>query len=64
MRPLERSVLSTVARPDAITPDERLNCWRYWQLGVGPSRWMFVVVGWSTVPAQIVTAYPKRKDPI
>lgn len=64
LMPIRALVLGTVARPDAITPDSRLNRWRYWQRDVGPSRWMLVVVGWSTRPAQIVTAYGTRKDPI
>lgn len=60
----EQEILATVSRPDVITPDSRPNRWRYWQLGIGPSRWMFVVVGWSTRPAQIVTALSRREDPI
>lgn len=62
--PFEEEVLATVEWPDAITPDGKLGRWRYWRRGVGPSQWLFVVVGWSTVPAQIITAIGKDKDPI
>lgn len=60
----ERELLHAVAWPDVITPDNRLNRWRYWVRGVGPSRWMLIVVGWSTRPAHVITAHGERRDPI
>ncbi|ADB53925.1 hypothetical protein Cwoe_5520 [Conexibacter woesei DSM 14684] len=47
-----------------MTPDRTLGRWRYWRRGAGPIRWLFVVVGWNTVPAQIITAFGNREDPI
>jgi hypothetical protein len=36
---------------------------RYFARGVGPSRWLLVVVSYEQVPARIVSAFAYRKDP-
>jgi len=56
-------VLHAVREPDVITPDPHRGRWRYWQSGVGPSRWLYVVVDWNAAEPYVVTAYGKRKDP-
>lgn len=62
MLPFLEEALQTIRRPDVITPD-REGRWRYWRRGVGPSRWIFVVVEWIAAEPHVVTAYAKRKDP-
>jgi hypothetical protein len=64
MLPLMDEVLRVVRWPDVITPDPKAGRWRYWRSTVGPSRWLFVVVMWDTDEPNVVTAYPKRKDPV
>jgi hypothetical protein len=54
-------ILETVGRPDAITPDPIRGRWRYWRAGVGPTRWLFVVVDWSALQPLVITAYGRRK---
>ena len=52
-------VLDVVTRPDVITPDsDGDGRRRYWQAGVGPTRWILVVVAWQEGPPAIVTAFP------
>jgi hypothetical protein len=36
----------------------------YFVRGVGPSNWLLVVVSYEQVPARIITAYARRKDPL
>lgn len=53
--------LTTVRRPDAITPDP-IGCrWRYWRSGVGPTRWLFVVVDWAEAVPSVVTTFGQPK---
>jgi hypothetical protein len=57
-------VLDIVTRPDVITPDPEASRWRYWRAGVGPTRWVGVVVVWSASPPFIITAFPSgRQEP-
>lgn len=53
--------LTTIRRPHAITPDPIRGRWRYWRAGVGPTRWLFVVVDWLDMEPAIVTAYGQPK---
>jgi hypothetical protein len=57
-------VLRAVTKPDHVAVDpifaERT---RYYARGVGPSRWLLVVVSYEQVPARIVSAFANRKDP-
>jgi hypothetical protein len=57
------AVLATVAAPDHRGSDPRPGRERYWRRGLGPSRWLMVVVDYGSVPARVVTAYGNRKDP-
>jgi hypothetical protein len=56
-------VLLAVEEPDHIEPDPRPARARHYRQGVGPSRWLLVVVSCEQVPARIVTALATRKDP-
>ncbi|HTC59827.1 MAG TPA: hypothetical protein VK691_06855 [Solirubrobacteraceae bacterium] len=57
-------VLRVVSAPDHVASDpifeERT---RYYASGVGPSRWLLVVVSYEQTPARIVSAFANRKDP-
>jgi len=56
-------VLLTVSAPEATTRDRRyLARWRFYRSGVGPSRWLAVVVDFTEDPARIVTAHGFRKE--
>jgi hypothetical protein len=56
-------VLPTVAAPDRQLPGRRLNeAWCY-RSGVGPSRWLKVVVAYEGERGWIVTAFARRSFP-
>jgi hypothetical protein len=63
IRSHREAILAIVAAPDHREPDRRPGRERYWRRGVGPSRWLMVVVDYGPTPARIVTAYGNRKDP-
>jgi hypothetical protein len=50
------AVLATVSRPDHREPDPFERRERFYKQGVGPSRWLMVVVSFEQDPARIVTA--------
>ncbi len=57
-------VLQAVSAPDHVARDphfERRT--RYYKRGLGPSRWLLVVVSYEQAPARIVSAFANRKDP-
>jgi hypothetical protein len=56
-------VLATVTQPDHAEPDPRARRRRYYRRGVGPSRWLLVVVSFEQQPGRIITAVATRKDP-
>jgi hypothetical protein len=57
-------VLRAVSKPDHVAPDPSHEArTRYYAGGVGPSRWLLVVVSYEQVPARIVSAFANRKDP-
>lgn len=57
-------VLQTVAGPDHVAADPIFAArTRYYMRGVGPSRWLLVVVSYEQAPARIVSAFANRKDP-
>lgn len=57
-------VLQTVSKPDHAAPDTSFQLRRrYYARGVGPSRWLLVVVSYEQTPARIVSAFANRKDP-
>lgn len=59
-----RQEILTVARtPEVVRRDRRhRNRWRLYRSGVGPSRWLAVVVDFTQEPARIVTAHGFRKE--
>jgi hypothetical protein len=57
------AVLATVAKPQHRRPDARPSRERFWRRGLGPSRWLLMVVDFGMQPARVVTAYGNRKDP-
>lgn len=57
------AVLATVTKPQHRRPDPRPSRERYWRRGLGPTRWLLVVVDFRSQPARIVTAYGNRRDP-
>jgi len=59
----QREILATIASPDHRDADPRPRRERYWRDGVGPSRWLFVVVDFGESPARVVTAFGRRDDP-
>jgi sarcosine oxidase gamma subunit len=57
-------VLQTVTKPDHVAADPIVAArTRYYARGVGPGRWLLVVVSYEQVPARIVSAFANRKDP-
>jgi len=64
MVPLIEEVLDVVRHPDVITPDPKHARWRYWRTGLGPTRWVRVVVAWNTHPPEIKTAFPDGDEPL
>jgi hypothetical protein len=56
-------VLDTVRRPDHIEPDPRPGRSRSYRRGVGPGRWLMVVVSFEQEPGRINTALATRRDP-
>jgi len=56
--------LRAVSAPDHIAPDPSFeDRKRYYARGVGPSRWLLVVVSYEQTPARIVSVFANRKDP-
>jgi hypothetical protein len=63
LRDLIEQVLEVVSVPDHVEPDPQADRRRFYQRGVGPSRWLMVVVSFEQEPARIITALALRKDP-
>jgi hypothetical protein len=57
------AVLQTIAAPDHLESDPTEGRERYYARGVGPSRWLVVVLSFEQTPARVVTAWASRKDP-
>jgi len=58
-------VLRTIAEPDHVATDpSSFSRTRYYSRGVGPSRWLLVVVSYEQQPARIISAFGTRKDPV
>jgi sarcosine oxidase gamma subunit len=57
-------ILRAVAAPDHVAQDPAFAArTRYYARGVGPGRWLMVVVSYEQTPARIVSAFANRKDP-
>ncbi len=63
LQPFQQLVLDVVRKPDHRGPDAIVGRERFWGRGVGPSRWLRVVVDFTKEPAVIVTAFSERRDP-
>ncbi|MGN6373255.1 MAG: hypothetical protein ACTHM1_09740 [Solirubrobacteraceae bacterium] len=64
MQSLTPGVLGAIAAADHSEPDPRYpDGVHYFARGVGPSNWLMVVVSYEQVPARIITAFARRKDP-
>jgi hypothetical protein len=64
VEPYLTEVLRVVAAPDHVAQDPAFAArTRYYARGVGPSRWLMVVVSYEQTPARIVSAFANRKDP-
>ncbi len=56
-------MIATVTAPDHVEPDPREARQRYYRRGVGPSKWLMVVVSFEQELGRIITALALRKDP-
>jgi hypothetical protein len=56
-------LVEAIGSPDYRAPDPIRGRYRYWLKDKGPSGWLRVVVDFLVRPAEIVTAFPERKDP-
>jgi len=57
-------VLETVALAEHVEADPvYAKRRRYFARGLGPSRWLLVVVSYEQTPARIISAFGHRKDP-
>ena len=60
----KEDTLRAVSTPDHVAPDPSFeDRKRYYARGVGPSRWLLVVVSYEQTPARIVSVFANRKDP-
>ncbi|HEV7529014.1 MAG TPA: hypothetical protein VGO29_08970 [Solirubrobacteraceae bacterium] len=56
--------LRAVSAPDHVAPDPgSADRKRFYLSGVGPSRWLLVVVSYEQKPARIISVFANRKDP-
>ena len=60
MAPHLDAVVAVIATPDHREPDERRGRERFYKQGVGPSRWLMVVVSFEQEPARVITALGYR----
>jgi hypothetical protein len=60
--PFRDEVLETIAEPDAVADDPRPGRQRFYRHGIGPSRWLRVIVDFNQSPARVVTAFGFRKE--
>lgn len=64
IEPHREDALRAVSAPDHVAPDPSFkDRKRYYARGVGPSRWLLVVVSYEQTPARIVSVFANRKDP-
>jgi hypothetical protein len=60
---LHGAVLRAVAEPDVRRPGREPNEEWFFLAGIGPSRWLQVVVAYAEGRGWIVTAFARRTDP-
>jgi hypothetical protein len=64
MTPFMTEILEAVIEAEHVEADrEYVERMHYYARGIGPSNWLLVVVSYEQVPARIVTAFARRKDP-
>lgn len=57
-------VVRAIAEPDQILDDPVYeHRRRHYLRGVGPSRWLLVVLSYEQEPARVISAFGIRKDP-
>lgn len=62
--PHRDDALKAISSPDHVAPDPSFETRkRYYARGVGPSRWLLVVVSYEQEPARIISVFALRKDP-
>ncbi len=60
----KEDALRAVSAPDHVAPDPGSeDRKRFYLRGVGPSRWLLVVVSYEQTPARIISVFANRKDP-
>jgi hypothetical protein len=60
----KNDALRAVSSPDHVTADpDSADRQRFYLRGVGPSRWLLVVVSYEQKPARIISVFANRKDP-
>ena len=60
----KEDALRAVSTPDLVAADpDSAARKRFYLHGVGPSRWLLVVVSYEQTPARIISVFANRKDP-
>jgi hypothetical protein len=60
----KHDALRAVSAPDHVAADPgSADRRRFYLHGVGPSRWLLVVVSYEQKPARIISVFANRKDP-
>ncbi len=63
LKTYREAVLRTVSTPDRRVEGRAANEQWFFGRGVGPSRWLQVVVGYEAGRGWIITAFARRADP-
>lgn len=63
LAPFQGAVLRAVSEPDLRRPGREPNEEWFFLVGIGPSRWLQVVVAYAGGRGWIVTAFARRSDP-
>lgn len=58
----QAEILETVASPHMLVADPKSERKRFYRSGVGPSRWLRVIVDFNQRPARVVSAFGVRKE--
>lgn len=60
----KNDAMRAVSTPDHVAADpDSAGRKRFYLRGVGPSRWLLVVVSYEQTPARIISVFANRKDP-
>ena len=55
-------IFETISSPHLVTEDPEAGRKRFYRSGVGPSRWLRVIVDFNQRPARIISAFGIRKE--